>query len=161
MKEITLTQGKVALVDDSDYEYLNQFNWHALKHRDTFYAARWIGGRKNKKYFYMHRVILGLTDSKIEGEHADNNGLNCQRYNLRIATRSQNAANIPSRKNSSSKYLGVYWATSRKKWVAAITKNYKSKYLGQFDNEIEAAQKYNEWAKIIHGEFANLNKITA
>lgn len=161
MKEITLTRGMVALVDNADYEWLNQFKWHALKHRDTFYAARNCGGRKNRSYVFMHRLILKLSDSKVEVDHSDRNGLNNQRQNLREATRSQNAANAPSRKNSSSSFLGVYWDNTRKMWTAGITKNYKKKFLGYFDNEIEAATAYNKAAIIIHGEFANINKITA
>jgi hypothetical protein len=161
MKQIQLTQGLVALVDDTDFEWLNQWKWHALKHRDTFYAARNSGGRLNRKYIFMHRLILGIVDSKIEVDHEDLNGLNNSRSNLRQATRSQNAANIPSRKNSSSKYLGVYWDKSRQKWAAAITKNYKKTFLGYFENEHEAATAYNKAATEIHAEFANLNKVAA
>lgn len=40
MKEIILTQGKVALVDDKDFEYLNQWKWHADESLRTFYAKR-------------------------------------------------------------------------------------------------------------------------
>jgi hypothetical protein len=123
MRQILLTQGLVALVDDVDFEYLNQWKWHALKHRESFYAARNSGGRLNRKYIFMHRLILGLTDSKIEVDHKDLNGLNNQRNNLRPASRSQNAANIPSRMGSSSKHLGVHWDNTKKKWASGITKN--------------------------------------
>ena len=29
MKKIFLTQGQFTIVDDADYEWLNQFNWYA------------------------------------------------------------------------------------------------------------------------------------
>lgn len=161
MKQIPLSQGQFALVDDEDFEWLNQWKWQALKHRDSFYAVRNTGGRIARKCIFMHRLIMGLTDSKIEVDHEDLNGLNNQRNNLRKATRSQNAANMRSRKNSSSKYLGVYWDNNRQKWSAAITKNYKKKFLGYYDNETDAAKAYNDAAAKTHGEFANINKIAA
>jgi hypothetical protein len=32
MKEIALTQGKVAMVDDEDFEELNKFKWQSFSH---------------------------------------------------------------------------------------------------------------------------------
>lgn len=155
MKEIKLTQGQVALVDDEDYEFLSQWKWYAIKDKTTFYAAR----AERKTTIQMHRVILGLTDSKIEGEHKDHNGCNNQRDNLRIATRSQNCANRPSFKNSSSKYLGVSWHKKNKKWVAYIRKDGLRKYIGSFNKEEDAALSYNSLAIQYFGDFANLNKV--
>jgi hypothetical protein len=160
MKEIKLTQGKVALVDDEDYEYLNQFNWYAKKDRHTYYAARQIKTSVGKQnMLFMHRVLLGLTDIKIEGEHIDHDGLNNQKYNLRKATRSQNNANKSSSKNSTSKYLGVCWAKSNKKWCAKIRKDKVVTHLGFFINEVDAALAYNNAARKLHGDFANINQI--
>lgn len=153
MKEIKLTRGKVALVDDEDFEYLNQYKWYAIDCVHTFYARR----KENNRHISMHRQILGLTSSKIQGDHKDHDGLNNQKNNLRIANHSQNQANRKSFKNSSSKYIGVCWKKAAKKWQAAIYQNGSNKHLGSFINESEAAIAYNEAAKIIHGEFANLN----
>lgn len=154
MKEIKLTQGKTALVDDSDYDYLNQWKWYAQKDRYTYYAVRRDGKRRMK----MHRVILGLGyDSNLFPDHIDHNGLNNQRSNLRIATRSQNAANRSSIRTAVSKYKGV--APMRKRWQAHIVKDGVQKYIGLFKNEIDAALAYNIEAKKLHGEFAHLNAI--
>lgn len=165
MKEITLTQGKVALVDDSDYEYLSQWKWHTVipKTKHTFYAARKTSIKNlinsKRKQVLMHREILCLTDRKIEGEHKDHDGLNNQRNNLRVADRSQNNANRSAQINSSSKFLGVSWIENRKKWAASICKNSHRINLGNFKNEIDAALAYNKKAIELHGEFANLNKV--
>lgn len=158
MKEIQLTQGQVALVDDQDYEFLSQWKWYAQKDRYTYYAVR----RDGKKRMKMHRQVLGLGyDSNLVGDHRDHNGLNNQRSNLRVATKSQNAANRLSRKNSTSKYLGVSIDRLGKSWQVHVVKGKAQKYVGLFDNEESAALAYNKAAAEIHGEFASLNKITA
>lgn len=173
MKEIIInspTYGtKIAQVDDKDYEYLNQWKWQLKKHRKTFYAHRTkqIPNRGRKKnHFKMHRVIMGVTDPKIQVDHIDQNGLNCRRSNLRIATHRQNKQNGTSRANSTSKYLGVslsiqkYKSKTYKSWVMHITINGKISSAGfpfTNDGEIAAAKKYDELASKYFGEFANLN----
>ncbi len=160
MKEIKLSQtGKnkilnlVALVDDSDYDWLSKFNWHALKSSGTYYAARSPDKKK------MHRLILGLTDPKIPCDHIDHNGLNNQRNNIRVCTQSQNLCNKSARKNGSSKYLGVCWDKQYNKWKVGIRENKRLKFIGLFHSETDAALAYNNAAKEVHGEFANLNLI--
>ena len=161
MKEIKLTQGKVALVDDEDFEYLSQWKWYASKDDHRFYARTSIRvcetGRQAT--VRMHRHILSLNNSKFLVDHRDGNGLNNQKSNLRVATPSQNAANKSSIQNGYSKYLGISWHKKIKRWEARISKNNKSHYLGVFKTEIEAAIAYNNAATKLHGEFANLNKI--
>lgn len=151
MKEIVLTKGFFALVDDHAFEYLNQWRWHVVPSGNTFYASR---GRDN---VLMHRVILGLSDPSVFCDHIDRNGLNNLRDNLRVATRYQNNCNKIAK--GTSKYLGVCWHKHKKRWTAQITKDYKPKCIGYFKNEIDAALAYNSAAKRVHGEFANLNNI--
>lgn len=156
MKEVKLTKGKVALVDDEDYEWLNQYSWHASGNADgVFYARGYFRGRNVK----MHRLILGILDDLgVEGEHIDGDGFNNQRSNLRVATRSQNGAN---RKGTGvSKYRGVSFQRKRSKpWMAAVQKDKQWKFIGRYHTEKEAAEAYNRVAAEIHGEFAYLNKI--
>ena len=161
MKEIKLTQGKVALVDDSDYEFLNKFKWYSSKAGNTFYATRKSNRIKGKQYnISMHRVILGLKCS-LMCDHIDHDGLNNQRNNIRIATSQQN--NFNKTAHGKSKYLGVGFLIIRYKnksyqYIESnITINKKRVRLGYFKTEKEAAQAYDASAKIHHGEFANLN----
>jgi hypothetical protein len=158
MKEIKLTKGQVALVDDDDFEHLNHFKWKVYfsESANSYYATRKING----KHIAMHRILMNTVGTNLVIDHKDHNGLNNQKQNLRIATKSQNGANRQIRKNATSKFLGVHWDKSRNKWRAAIkSSNQKQKTIGRFENETEAALAYNDYALKLHGEFANLNTI--
>lgn len=156
MKKIKLTRGKFALVDDENFEWLNQWKWKAQKSTrgNSWYANR-VQYTPYKKMILMHRLILGLTDQNIWCDHKDHNGLNNQQFNLRECNRSQNTAN--KRSSGSSKYLGVF--SYKGKWRAAVKHNNVLYYLGTFSKEIDAAYAYNVKAKEMHGKFANLNII--
>ncbi len=162
MKEIQLTQGYVALVDDEDYERVSQFKWFAdLDKNEVVYAKRQVRlhKRTNSKYRAqrLHRFILGVTDPKINVDHKDHNGLNCQKENLRRCTSQQNSWNSrKSARKRTSKYKGVSKHTFGK-WVANIMDNKKLRYLGIFSQEIDAAKAYDAAAQQVFGEFALLN----
>jgi len=159
MKRIKLTRGKYALVDDEDYGRLNKDKWYAEKNGKTFYAARNIRNSDGKRALSkMHRELMGNPVGKLI-DHKDENGLNNQKYNLRVCTRSQNQMNRGKTKNNTSGYKGVSWHRRIKKWGAHIRANNKLKHLGYFDNKNDAAKAYNEAATEYHGEFAQLNKI--
>lgn len=173
-KNGTKNRGKYfALVDDADYEWLNQWEWSANVCKSTVYARRIIYSKSKKVEIRMHRLILGIIGSKLHGDHKDHNGLNCQRNNLRKVTQKQNNKNKSKEYNCTSKYLGVVFRTFTKKWyskrklkwfisvsngwVAGISINGIKSHIGYFKNEIDAAKAYDEAAKKYHGEFANLN----
>lgn len=169
MKHIPLTKGYQALVDDADYEYLNQFNWTVLIYDHTCYAVRTIGNKMGS--ISMHRDILGLTDKTILTDHKDHNGLNNQRDNLRKCTHVQNSQNKKS--SGQSVYLGVHPHTTTKRYItnlgaekiyqyfsyqSKIVVDGKQRSLGTFKTDIEAAIIYNIASRKYHGEFANPNK---
>ena len=155
MKEIPLTQGKVALVDDSDYDYLMLWNWYAHAHGKRWYAERINWNKGNPTFIRMHRVIMNTPDG-METDHIDMNGLNNQRSNLRVCTRLENMHNQKARKLSDQHpFKGVY--KKGNKWVARIRVNRKEINVGSFDSEIEAALAYDLAAIKYHGNFARLN----
>lgn len=101
MKEISLTQGKVAIVDDEDFEYLNRWKWHARKNGQTWYALRsksWrIQGKRYGITIPMHRVIMGAPEGRVI-DHLNRDGLDNRRSNLRVTTFEENARNRRDRK---------------------------------------------------------------
>lgn len=161
MKVIKLPQNKVVIVDDEDFDHLNQWKWNIHTTKWTSYAKR-INYNSNgtKTIVYMHRQIMGVTDRSIVCDHIDHNGLNNQRSNLRVCSVSQNNSNRTIKKGkTTSRFLGVYFYKPRNKFVAKLTNNHKSNHLGYFTSEVEAALAYNKKAIETHGEFAKLNII--
>lgn len=164
MQTIKLTNcDEVAQVSDEDYEYLVQFKWHRMA---TGYPGSTLGYDRRNGVRHppetMHRVILGRwlggVPEGMESDHADRDKLNNTRPNLRLCTSAQNMANIGHEScQGSSKYKGV--ARHKKKWVAQISVDNKSKYLGLFNSEDAAAAAYNRAAREWHGEFAVLNNV--
>lgn len=150
-------KGNFVIVDDEDYEYLNQFSWHCKIHKKVKYAERSVRIGKKMVHYKMHREIMGITNRKELVDHEDHDGLNCQKHNLRKATKSNNNSN--RRSIGVSKYLGVSPCkrSKVKKWKAQIFGNSKNINLGRFEIEEDAARAYDEAAKKYHGEFANLN----
>lgn len=150
MKEIPLTQGKVALVDDEDFSRVSALKWYAWRGQDGNWYARASANSK-----YMHRFVRA--DIRGMVDHRDGNGLNNQKQNLREATDSQNQANRRKRRPTSSQFKGVNWHEGTQKWRAQIKLLGKSRHLGLFLTESGAARAYNDAARLIFGEFASLN----
>lgn len=149
MGQINCKYGKIILFDDEDYDEVMKHKWLGGK-----YSSAIIDGKKVS----MHRFIMKCNDPKIRVDHINHNGLDNRRCNLRLATYKQNMANRLPSKNGTSKYLGVHKRGNYFRAQISLGKR-KSKYLGSFKTEEEAAIAYNEAAKIVHGEFANLNVI--
>lgn len=157
MKEIQLTQGKVALVDDSDFEAVNEFKWFAYRNGETFYAARSVKKPDGQWVRQdLHRFLMpGAPD---EVDHKDGDGLNNQRENLRPATHQQNMQGFRrKRPGATSKFRGVYWNKSHGKWQAQIRVKGALIHLGLFTSETEAGRAYDVAAQEHFGEFASLN----
>ena len=151
MKEILLSQGKVALVDDEDYNKVigHKYKWVTQPHRNTYYAISFKSTR-------MHRLIM---DAKVNEQidHIDGNGLNNCRSNLRIVNGSQQMMNRGKFKAKSSKYKGVYYFRVGNNWQAHVRKDRHKIHLGYFKTEEEAALAYDIAAQELFGDYAKLN----
>ena len=149
----SLTHGYVTLVSPQDGHYLKERAWRAFfvkrKYRWKIYAVTSL------RSIRLHRLILEITDANLHGDHIDNNSLDNRRPNLRAATRSQNAQNCSSHGDSTSKFRGV--CRIKGFWHAQIYFDKKTKHLGDFVFEEDAARAYDAAARSYHGEFARLN----
>ncbi len=156
MKKIPLTQGKYATVDDEDFERLSKYKWQVVSFPHTSYAVTTMDKRPNRKTIRMHRMIMqAKADQEID--HRNGIGLDNRKCNLRFCTHSQNEHNRRKMAKATSKYKGVSWHKYRSKWRAMIKLNYKSFELGHFNNELDAAKTYDQKARELFGDFANLN----
>lgn len=158
MKQIPLTQGQFALVDDEDYEMLSKFKWTLHKRGDHCYAIR-MGRKENgqRLMIKMHRQVLGLTDPKILVDHRDNNGLNNQKANIRACSPAENSRNRGLTKSNPRKLKGITFHKGANKFMAQIEFERKSIFIGYFNTDMEAAKAYDKKAIELHGDFARLN----
>jgi len=162
MKDIPLTQGYVALVDDEDYEELSKFKWFVRTKGRTQYAEResLVSERIGNKKFVirMHRVILKLNDKDVLVDHKNGNGLDNRRCNLRICNHFQNSWNRRKPINGTHRFIGVYFNKQKKKYAAFIRKDGRSFFIGYFDIEQDAVMARDEMAIRLRGEYAKLNR---
>lgn len=138
MRTIPLTKGKVTIVDDCDFEYLNQFKWH-FNNKGYAIRTRRAAERPGSKHILMHSALL---PSAKEVDHINNDGLDNRRSNLRSVTHLQNMWNYSMPMTNTSGYMGVTWQKGVDRWKAQIGIRGKNKYLGLFDTPEEASAAY-------------------
>ena len=156
MKEIPLTQGKVALVEDRDYGYLMSWKWMASRQKNgDFYAKRRKAGKRCDKHvsIYMHRVIVNTAEG-MTTDHRNSNTLDNRRSNLRLCNKSENAHNCGVRSDNSSGHRGICWHKKARKWQVRLKSHGVDKYLGLYKDLDKAiiARKTAEEKYV--GEFA-------
>lgn len=153
--EIPLTKGFVALVDDEDAEaVLAAGSWHALEAPTVTYAARRDPQPGKNVRVHLHTFLTGL----LLVDHANGDGLDNRRANLREATRQQNAQNRRRRCDNRAGFKGVSKVYRRRNlWRAVIHVRGQQVSLGCFRTPEEAALAYDTAARDLFGEFAALN----
>ena len=160
MKKIKLTRNKWAIVDDEDYEYLNQWKWlcssvgYAMRHCFDKEKYKELGLTSKKHWqavecIYMHRFI-NKTSKGFETDHINKNKLDNRKCNLRTVTHSKNLMNTGLWENNTSGYKGISWYKRYKKWEAKICVNYKQIYLGRFKGLSDAIKARKKAELIYH-----------
>lgn len=157
MKVIRAYHGQEILVDDDNFDYLNQFVWKVIKKVKTY---KDVQSTHFGRIVRMSRLVMGITDPNVYVDHKNGNTLDNRKENLRIATPKQNSRNIGKRRgNFTSIYKGVNWNKKSKRWTARISTDSGRKFLGYYATEKDAALAYNKAALEFHGEFARFNSI--
>jgi len=158
MKEIKLSRGRIALVDDNDFGRINAHKWHLNNPRHCCYAERNVPMKNGNGFtaMRMHREIMNAPDG-MEVDHIDGNGLNNQKSNLRLCTHSQNQANRKMQKNNRSGFRGVSWRKRERRWAAVVSIDGKRRYLGYFISIYDAAKARDNVVASHFGDFAKLN----
>lgn len=151
MKNIPLTKGFEAIVDDEDYAELAQYSWNAYiqKGKKTIYAQRTVGNTTQK----MHRLILKLTDPNVFVDHINGNGLDNRRCNLRACNKYESSQNRSIFNSNTSGFKGVKWHKRIKKYAASINFQGRRMHLGYFENPLEAHIVYNKKAEELFKQF--------
>jgi hypothetical protein len=155
VKQIPLTQGKVAIIDDEDFERVARIKWcYSKSHGYASGKIPYEDGTYSKAIL-MHRYLLNVPKDKVT-DHINLDKLDNRKANLRICTRGENNRNMKIRSTNKSGYKGVYpHYTGR--FQVHVRHEGKSNYVGLFDDPEEAALFYNFWAFDLHGEYANVN----
>jgi AP2 domain len=151
--EIPLTRGYVTRIDAADRAFTDGRKWHATAQSSTqkiVYACAKINGRCTM----LHTLLCPAWEFV---DHADGNGLNNCRSNLRDGTGFRNTANSRLASNNTSGYKGVTWKKRAGKWCASIMINQKAIHLGTFSTPEEAAAAYDRAAVSLFGEYAKTN----
>jgi hypothetical protein len=154
--EIPLTQGRTSKIDRSDLNAVAHYNWCSSSHTGKKYAVSRIDG----KVRYLHRFLFGFP-ARVHVDHINGDTLDNRRENLRLCSHSQNLRNRGKTIANKSGFKGVSMSNDKRKrkWSAEIRANGRRLRLGRFLTAAEAAMAYNEAAKIVHGSFAQLNRI--
>lgn len=133
------------LIDDEDFERVNQYSWSLTRKYYNSYAVR-------ANQIILSRFIMRIKDPKICVDHIDGNTLNNQKSNLRICSTQENLRNKRSRTDT---YKGITY--NGFSWLAQIQHRGLNYYLGSHDTPEKAAKAYDAKAKELFGEFARLN----
>jgi len=150
--EVPISKGMFARVSVGDFELVSQYSWHAARNPAGNWYARAVKKSAGKRaQIWMHRLISGVADSSMVVDHIDRDGLNNVRENLRVCTKQQNAARRVSYRRPQASRGAVRQGN---RWVARITVNGKSHYLGMFATAEQAGDAYHAAAKRFLGDFA-------
>lgn len=154
MVTITSTNGYKIMIDEEDFDMVSKYHWYVSKtNSNNYYALRHSTSNGKRTKMYLHREVMGATKGDII-DHIDMNGLNCQKANLRLSSKSMNAYN--RRSFGAIDYLGVSKHKDKFRMQIYVQGRRYSKVC---DTAEEAAMLYNEYAKKFHGDYARLNVI--
>ena len=153
MKTITLSDGKVTKVDDVNYDFFSQFEWHSKSSKkcNDFHAVRYVNIGKKRITIYMHRLVTeARADQRVE--HVNNDGLDNRQSNLQLRT-------LCAWTSRPSGYHGVDQMENNK-WAASVEFAGRKHIIGnRYTTAVEAAIAYNDTVVELFGKHAQINSI--
>jgi hypothetical protein len=139
LRLIELTQGRVAIVDAADYEWVNQWSWQYQNRKDgkQGYATRGEKGRTTLMHVeLMKHHRLWVPDREVD--HRNCCRLDCRSLNMRVATHAESQHNQRKQRNNKTGDTGVSWHEPSQLWRPRMKFNGRDIPLPYFDNYNEA-----------------------
>jgi hypothetical protein len=154
MKQIPLSGGKVAIIDDADFGLVSAYNWYYTQCKKIGYARTNRVRDGVRVYIYMHTLIMPHPPG-MHTDHISQDTLDNRRSNLRVCTHAQNLHNCGPRKNNHCGYVGVI--REGNKWAFKSTTNGVLVRKGRFFTAKAAALAYDAHVRSARGDFAHTN----
>ena len=156
---IPVGEGKFTLVDEDIFIEVKDRSW--VLHKDRYAATQVFADGKHYRRLLQH-VVMGIEPGSLKGtktvlDHINGDGLDNRRSNLRLISFTDNLRNTTVRAGNISGFKGVSYRKDNNKWRSAISVNYKKIRLGDFDTPEEAALRYDQEARIYHGDKGRYN----
>ena len=146
MKQIQLTQGMIAVVDDDDFDRFSHFRWfyRAERNGNHGYAVRHGKKTDATTTVYLHREVLGVVPPGHEAIFLNHDRLDCRRDNLRIATKEEARQHHRVRKDCQAKHKGMTFNERANTVSVDIMVNGRMKRIGTFYTQKEAIEEYKK-----------------
>ena len=141
-------QDGIKILVDEDFQYKDGFSFKL--HPGGY--AMFSGTKDGFHNKLLHRIIMDAPDDKMV-DHINGNPLDNRRENLRLCSNQENNRNKGKKSDNTSGFKGVSWSKQTGKWLANITVDGKSKYLGYFDDKLKAYEAYCTACEKYHGDF--------
>jgi len=157
-KEIELTKGHKAIVDDDDFDWVSQFKWISTSNGKRVRAGRWTRNEDGeRKFIFLYRSIMEkhglMAPDRPEIDHINGDSLDDRKSNLRCCTRAENLRNRWGSSMSHTGVKGVSWNAANRNWNAQIGLDGRKIHLGTFSTIEEAKKAYDRAAAGLFGDF--------
>ncbi|MCB9025320.1 MAG: hypothetical protein H6625_03310 [Bdellovibrionaceae bacterium] len=158
-----LKTGEKIKIDIKDLKKVESLSWRVLRkknsNRPSVVATQ--STPKGPRQITLGKFLLNPPKGKMV--YPRRGDLDYRRDNLVVCTMAERQQMLPKRKQqkSSSKYKGVFWDSTRKKWRVDIYVDGKCNFIGLYSGEDSAALAYNKAAREHFGEMAYQNQVKA
>jgi hypothetical protein len=149
-----------SLVDADDFERVVKSKWYPARQGHNYYATATSLKYLPRHHARLHAFVLKVEPGQIV-DHISGDTLDNRKQNLRIVTAAENARNARRQTfpGKLSRFKGVTWSHHLGRWVASITFEGRTQYLGVFNDEADAARAYDVAALENFGEHARTNEM--